>query len=162
MEAKAKELREKYQELYSKMASGTNVEKMKLFGRVMGDMMEELIRTQPEKAEEYLERLEAVKWKNYLTHKEAEKIVTGMEPTAPWDFEQWKQAMSQAGLEMEEWPCYNKYALWAAMNMKISDSGETIQKYVNSSNMFKFVHELAIDSLKDRDEVFNIRKYFGV
>ena len=157
-----KELMEKYQELYSKMASGANIEKMKLFGHVMGDMMEELIATQPEKAAEYLERLEAVKWKNYLTHKEADKIVSSMEPQAPWGLEQWKQAMSQAGYELEEWPNYNRYALWTAMNMKMSDSGGTIQKYVNGSNLFKFVHELAIDSLKDRDEVFNIRKYFGV
>ena len=156
------ELRDKYQELYCKMASGTNVEKMKLFGCVMGDMMEELIKTQPEKAEEYLERLEAVKWKNYLTHSEAEAIIARMKPSAPWGIDAWRQAMEQAGYEVQEWPYYNKYALWVAMNMKMSDSGDTIQKYINSSNVLKFVHELAIDSLKDKDEVFDIRRYFGV
>ena len=156
------ELKEKYEELVTKMTTSKNVENMKLFGRVMGDMMEELIKKEPEKAAGYLERLEAVKWKNYLTPKEADKIVSAMEPQAPWGLEQWKQAMTQAGYELEEWPCYNRYALWAAMNMKMSDSRETIQKYVNSSNMFGFVHDLAVDSLKDKDEMFGIRKYFGV
>lgn len=157
-----KEMRDKYRELFDKMAAGTNVEKMKLFGRVMSDMMEDLIETQPEKAEEYLEKLEAVKWRNYLTQKEAEKILAGMEPAAPWSYEQWKKAIEQYGYAMMEWPYYNSLAMWVVMCMIMSDSGTTIQKYVSSGNVFGFVHDVAMDKLKDKDEVFSIRKYFSL
>lgn len=145
-----KEMTEKFQELFSNMASGDNVGKMKLFGRVMGDMMQELIETHPEKAEEYLERLEAVKWKNYLTQKEAEQMVAEMEPAAPWSREQWMTAMKQHGYELEKWPCYNSCALWTEMNMLMSESSKTISKYVQSSDQFKVVHDLAVDKLAHR------------
>ena len=70
--------------------------------------------------------------------------------------------MEQSGYELEMEPCFNRCALWVAMNMIMSDSSETLSKYVNSGDLFKVVHELAMDKLCDKDNVFNIRTYFGL
>ena len=156
-----KDLKEKYQELHDKMVAGRNVENMKLFGTVMSNIMGDLIESDPEKAAEYIAQLEAVKWKNYLTEREAEDIVSNMEPAAPWKKETWKQALNECGCKSEEWPHYNEDALYVTMNMIMSDSGATIAKYVNNGNMFRFVYDIAVDKLKDIDDVFRIRKYFG-
>lgn len=156
------ELKDKYWSLYEYMANSGNPENMKLFGRVMTQMMDDVIQSSPSKAEEYIDRLEAIKWKNYLTPKEAEKIIAGMEPKAPWSREQWAVEMQKHGYPQEKEPCYNRCALWVTMNMIMSDSSETIAMYVDSGNMFKLVHDLAVDKLTDRDGVFNIRRYFDV
>lgn len=156
------EMKEKYLGLYEYMAQSKKPENMKAFGRVMTQMMDDMIQNSPSKAEEYIERLECIKWKNYLTQKEADRIVGGMEPGAPWSRDKWKQAMEQHGYELEKWPCYNSCALYTTMNMLMSDSSVTLTKYVESGNVFKMVHDLAVDKLTDKDGVFNVRKYFGV
>ena len=156
------QLKEKYAMLYEYMAVSNKPAYMKAFGRVMNEMMDWMIANQPNAAEEWISRLESIKWNNYLTPKEAEKIVAGMEPKAPWTREQWKQAMEQNGYELEEWPCYNRCALYVTMNMIMSDSSESIKKYVTSDKLFAFVHSLALDKLKDRDQKFAIRSYFGL
>jgi hypothetical protein len=85
-----------------------------------------------------------------------------MMPKAPWAKDVWKQAMNDHGFELSHEPCYNSCALWVAMNMIMSDSSETLKKYVADEDLFKAVHDLAVDKLKDKDGVFNIRSYFGV
>lgn len=158
----AQEMKEKYWSLYDYMASSKDPKNMKVFGRVMTSMMEDMIQSSPAKAEEYVDRLESIKWKNYLTQKEAEGIVAKMEPDAPWTKEQWASAMQKHDYPLEKAPCYNKYALWVTMNMIMSDSSETIAMYVDEENMLKLVHDLAVDKLTDYDGVFSIRSYFGV
>lgn len=156
------ELKERYWSLYSYMADSKNPEHMKLFGKVMTSMIEDMIQSSPSRAEEYIDRLEAVKWKNYLTPKEAESIVANMQPKAPWNKEQWMAAMQKHGYPLEEEPYYNRCALWVTMNMIMSDSGDTISTYVNDENKFRFVHDLSVDKLTDYDGMFSIRSYFGV
>ncbi len=156
------EMTKKFYEQYQYMASSENVAFMHVFGNVHKEMMEWMIANKPELAQEWLDKLESIKWKNYLTQKEAEKIVSDMEPKAPWSREQWKNAMTQSGFDMEHEPCYNSCALWVTMNMIMSDSSETLKKYVAEEDMFKAVHDLAVDKLEDKDGVFNIRSYFGV
>jgi hypothetical protein len=158
----AEEMSQKYRELYERMAGSKNPENMKLFGRVMSEMMAWLIFNKPDMAQEWIEKLEAVKWNNYLTPKEADKIVVGMEPKAPWTRDQWRQAMEQNGYALEQEPCYNRCALYTAMQMIMSDSSETLSKYVGNGDLFPMVHDLAVDKLTDKDNVFNIRRYFGV
>lgn len=158
----AAELKVRYCGLYNYMANSRKPENMKMFGRVMTQMMEDMIQANPSKAEEYIDRLEAIKWKNYLTPKEAEAIVAKMNPRAPWTRDQWKAAMEQNGYPLEKEPYYNRYALWVTMNMIMSDSSQTLGKYVSNGDLFKLVYEIAVDKLTDQDEVFNIRKYFGV
>ena len=158
----AQEMKEKYWSLYEYMADSKDTENMKVFGRVMTSMMEDIIVSSPSKAEEYIERLCAIKWNNYLTQKEAESIVAKMEPRAPWSRDQWLSAMQQHGFQMEDPYCYNRCALWVTMNMIMSDSSETLAMYVDEADMFKLVHDLAVDKLTDKDGVFDIRYYFGV
>lgn len=158
----AQDLKERYLSLYSYMASSHNTKHMKTFGHVMTSMMDDMIRNNTIKAEEYIDRLESIRWDNYLTPAEAEEIVLKMQPKAPWNREQWRSAMERHGFNLEHEPCYNKCALWATMNMIMSDSSETLAKYVNGDNLFKVVHDLAVDKLRDKDGKFLIRNYFGL
>ena len=156
------EMKKEFYELYNMMASSNKVEYMHVFGNVHKEMMEWFIANKPSDAQEWIDKLESIKWKNYLTPKEAQKIVDAMNPKAPWSREQWKSAMEQYGYPLEHEFCYNSCALWVTMDMIMSDSSETLSKYVNSEDLFKLVRELAVDKLTDKDNVFSIRNYFGV
>ena len=156
------ELKKEFYALYDMMASSQNVNYMRTFGNVHKEMMEWMIANRPDAAQEWIEKLESIRWKNYLTQKEAQRIVDAMEPKAPWPREQWKAAMQQHGYKLEEEPCYNSCALWVVMNMIMSDSSETLERYLGNGDIFKIVHELAIDKLKDADGRFCVRAYFGV
>lgn len=158
----AEELKSKYESLYKYMANSNEPDNMKAFGKVTNEMMDWMIANKPEAAAEWIDKLSAIMWKNYLTPKEADTIVSKMEPKAPWNREQWKGAMEQHGFETENEPHYNSCALFTAMNMIMSDSGNTLKKYVNDADLFKVVYDLAVDKLTDRDGVFAIRRYFGV
>ena len=158
----AQEMKEKYYELYEYMDQSKDPKNMKLFGRVMNEMMEDLIASSPNKAESWIQKLEAIKWRNYLTPSEADKIVAAMEPKAPWTREQWNTAMQNAGFEKEEWPYYNRCALYTTMQMIMSDSSATLAKYVGNDKIFEAVHALAVDKLKDPDKRFSVRSYFGL
>lgn len=146
--------------LYNYMASSKNPAYMMAFGRVMTTMMDDLISSNASKAEEYVQRLESIRWNNYLTPKEAETIVSEMRPKAPWTRNQWESAMEQYGYELEKTPCYNSCALWVTMNMIMSDSSETLGKYVRSDEIFSAVYDLATDKLCDEDGNFSVRDYF--
>ena len=151
------------------MATSRNPEYMKAFGKVMTDMFNWYAENKREAAEEWLMKLEAIKWKNYLTKAEAEDIVAKMQPKAPWSRDVWKSAMESYGLPLEKEPCYNSCALWTEMNKQYSDSAETIAsilgkdlKDVPADQMVKATYHLALDMLTDKDGVYNIRKYFGL
>ena len=156
------EMKKEFNALYDMMAGSNKVEFMHTFGQVHKEMFEWMIANRPQDAQEWLDKLESIRWKNYLTPKEAERIVSKMEPKAPWTREQWKAAMEQHGFALEKEPCFNRCALWVTMNMIMSDSGETLAKYVENDKLFNLVHGLAVDKLTDKDEVFNIRHYFGL
>ena len=71
------EMRQEFNALYSMMANSTNVNFMHIFGQVHKEMMEWMIQNKPDLAQEWIWKLESIKWKNYLTPKEADKIVAG-------------------------------------------------------------------------------------
>lgn len=156
------EMKKEFNALYNLMANSNKVEFMHVFGQVHKEMFDWFVANKPELAQEWLDKLESIRWKNYLAPKEAEAIVAKMEPKAPWTRDQWKQAMDQNGFELEHEPNYNRCALWTAMNMIMSDSVGTLNKYVDGANLFMAVHDLAVDKLTDKDSVFNIRRYFGL
>lgn len=159
----AKELKEKYYELYDYMAQSKDPKNMKTFGHVMNEMFEWFVANKPDAAQSWIEKLESVKWKNYLAPSEADKIVAAMKPQAPWMRDQWNAAMEKSGYEKEEWPCFNKCALYTTMNMIMSDSSNTLSKYMeDEGDLFAFVHDLALDKLHDADGRFSIREYFHV
>lgn len=163
-------MKKEFYELYDMMAMSHDVENMRTFGDVHKEMMEWMISNRPADAQAWIEKLESIKWCNYLTPKEAEKIVDGMIPKAPWSRDVWKNAMAQLGLPLEEEPYYNSCALWVEMNKQYSDHAQTIAdnilkkplSEIPSEQLVKGMHAMAIDVLKDRDKHYCIRKYFNL
>ena len=156
------DLRQKYTELYEHMAMSKKPEYMKTFGKVMTEMFDWFAVNKPNAAQEWIEKLESIKWKNYLTPAEAEDIVSEMNPKTPWSREQWRNTMERHGFDLEREPCYNRCALWVTMSMIMSDSSSTLEKYIDEEQMFKAVYDLAVDKLTDKDGKFNIRHYFSI
>lgn len=160
------ELKDRYTGLYDYMAQSRDPRNMKAFGCVMTEMMDWLIANKPDVAEEMTDRLESIKWRQYLTPKEAERIVAGMDPKGPWTRDAWKQAMESLGLPLEEAPIYNRCALWVEMNKEYSDAGEVIAELIGKplaptdKDIITACYKLALRNLKDKDGVYDIRKYF--
>ena len=162
MSTSTNDMRQKYYELYEYMATSQEPDNMKAFGHVMNEMMEWMMVNKPEAAQNWIEKLESIKWKNYLTQKEADNIVAGMSPKAPWTKEQWKNAMELQDYPMERQPCYNSCALYVEMNKLMSGSSNTISKYLADEIVFSFVHDMAVDALTDADGNYRIRSYFNL
>jgi hypothetical protein len=160
--ATQEELKKRYEGLYRYMAASKQTEYMMRFGDVMNEMMEWMIANQPNAAQEWIDKLECIKWDNYLTPKEADSIVATMNPQRPWTREQWKDAMEKHGYMLEEEPYYNRCAMYVTMSMIYSDSYDTLNRYTSGGDIFEVIHALALDKLKDRDGVFSVRTYFGV
>lgn len=160
------EMIDKFDSLYNYMASSNNVRYMKTFGYVHKEMMKWMIENKPELAEEYIDVLCSIKWRQYLTKNEAMDVVKGMKPAAPWDYETWERAMNDLGLKCEKDGEYNKYALWVAMNQIYTDFGDTLSKVLNqplaqipAQTLVPVVYEMAVDLLEDPDGKYSIRKY---
>lgn len=157
------ELREQFKRIYNEIIDSHDECKMQVLGSVTKAMMCDLIDSDPKQAQEYLDKLEAVNWDNYLTEKEADEIVELMEPTPLWKKSDWQKTMETMGFNMEHRPHYNTPALFVTMSMIVSDSGDTIRKRMSSDEeMFDFVHQLAVDKLRDKDGRFKVRKYFDI
>jgi hypothetical protein len=164
------EMRNEFNALYNMMANSQNPAFMHVFGMVHKEMMEWFIANKPELAQEWIEKLESIRWHQYLTVKEAEKIVDGMSPKAPWKRDVWKQTMTQLELPMEEEPYYNSCSLWCEMNKQYSDHAETIARDILKKPLNEIpveqivpgIRAMALDVLKDKDHVYNIRKYFSL
>lgn len=156
------EMKKEFDALYDMMANSNKVENMHTFGQVHKEMMDWFIANKPDLAQEWMEKLQSIKWKNYLTPKEAEKIIKGMNPSAPWSMDQWKTAMKEHGFETSREPYYNQCALFVVMSMKVSDSGDTLAKYIAGDKLFEAVYHLAEDALTDKDGHFSVRKYFNL
>lgn len=162
----AAELKERYDALYDYMAQSRDPKNMKAFGCVMTEMMDYLIQSKIDIAEEMVDKLEAIKWKQYLTPKEADKIFAAMDPKGPWSRDVWKSTMESFGLPLEEAPYYNRCALFIEMNKIYSDFGEEIAALLGKplsptdKDIISACYKMALKNLKDKDGVYDIRKYF--
>lgn len=162
------EMKNEFYELYDMMAMSHDVKNMKIFGDVHKEMMEWMIQNRPNDAQAWIEKLESIKWRNYLCPKEAQKIVDNMNPKAPWSRDVWKNAMTQFGLPLEEEPYYNSCALWVEMNKMYSDFGDEIAALLGKplnptdKDIISACYKMALKTLKDRDGIYNIRAYFSV
>lgn len=162
------EMMAQFYALYNKMATSNNVAYMTIFGNVHKEMFAWMAANKPDVAEEMLMKLEAINWNQYLTPKEAEAIVSKMDPKAPWSREAWKSAMESFGLPLEEQPCYNRCALWVEMSKMYSDFGEPIAELLGKplsptdKDIIAACYKMALKTLKDKDGVYDIRKYFNV
>ena len=159
-------MKEEFASLYDLMANQQNVKYMRVFGNVHREMMDWFIANKPELAQEWLDKLESIKWHQYLTPKEAEKIVAGMDPAGPWSRDMWKKTMESFGLPLEDAPYYNSCALWTEMNKIYSDFGAEIAALIGKplaptdKDIISACYRLALKNLKDKDGVYDIRKYF--
>ena len=158
-----------FDRLYRKMAASSDPRYMQVFSNTMKCMMEDMITLRPDVAQEYLDKLEAIEWHNYLSRKEAASIVSNMTPSGGWDITEWETMMAAHDLCMEEEPYYNKWAMYVAMSMIYSDSAKTVATIagktmtdITSDELFKDIYLLALDKLKDKDGMFDIRAYFHV
>lgn len=164
----ATELKDRYLGLYDYMAQSRDPKNMKAFGAVMTQMMDAMLQKMPADAEEMIDKLEAIKWHQYLTPKEAESIVAKMDPKAPWSRDQWKAAMESFGLPLEEPTYYNRCALWTEMSKMYSDFGDEIAALLGKplsptdKDIIAACYKMALKTLKDKDGVYSIRRYFGL
>lgn len=89
-------------------------------------------------------------------------------PRAPWPRDAWKQAIESFGLPLEETPCYNRCALWVEMNKIYSDFGDEIAGLLskpldtNDKDIISACYKMALKNLKDKDHIYDIRKYFSL
>ena len=163
-------MKQEFASLYDLMANQQDVKYMRVFGNVHREMMDWFIQNKPDLAQEWLDKLESIRWHQYLTPKEAEKILAGMDPAAPWKRDQWKSVMEGLGLPLEESPYYNSCALFVEMNKQHSDHAQSLADKVwkkplsaiPTEELIPVIHALAIDVLRDKDGVYNIRSYFGL
>ena len=166
----AEELKGKYRKLYDYMAASNEPRYMRLFGNVMSEMMDWFIKNQPQTAEAWIEKLCAIKWEQYLSREDAMRIVSRLDPEAPWSYETWTKVLSQLGLEAERKSVFNSYALWVWANTLYSDQAETLAKYafgmplgeVPTEKLVTLIHALAVSNLTDTDGNFDIARYFGL
>ena len=160
------ELKDRYTALYDYMANSRDPKNMKTFGCVMTEMMDFLIVNKPDVAEEMIDKLESIKWHQYLTPKEAEHIIANMDPKAPWSRDAWKSAMESFGLPIEDAPYFNRCALWVEMDKIYSDFGDEIAALLGKpltptdQDIIAACYKMALKNLRDKDGIYNIRKYF--
>jgi hypothetical protein len=161
------DIKERYEELYENMATSKDVEKMLIFGGADKWAFNEVVVLNPSLAQRWVEKLEAICWKNYVTENEAKYIVSRFKwqdgrNDAKWSMPIFRQAVEAVGGKMEDKPYYNEWALWATANMIYSDSGKTLSEFISEEHMPKVVYMLAVDKLKDEDRPRFIRRYFGL
>ena len=161
-------MKEEFLKLYDYIVNSEDPEKMHVLGQVVKSMMNRFIENYPQWAREYLDTLQAVKWCNYVTAKEAEQIVSNMIPKPLWNRTAWEGIMTNLGFPWQDEPYYNSEALYVTMQMICSDDGETLMSSLgmtdlsngNREKLFKLIYKLALNKLCDKDKMFNIREYF--
>ena len=168
-------LTKRYEELYKDMATSKDVEKMHAFGRAEGWAFRQLVATNPRLAQMWLDKLEAVAWKNYLSQAEAEEIVTRFVDQAGnrgphWSFETFRRFVESVGGKMCDEPYYNAYALWVTAAMIYSDHARSIAEdmgadeisSIENDKMALSCYRKAVEKLKDVDRPRFVREYFEV
>ena len=122
------------------------------------------------KAEEFVECFEGnVKYNNYLTKTETEKIVEEFinengTRGAKWSIDEFLDTIKTFGGVEDKEPYYNKYALYVTANKFASDHDSVIAKWTENDRL-KYVqlcYELGVTQLEDKDKASWVRWYFGV
>jgi hypothetical protein len=76
--------------------------------------------------------------------------------------------MADFGLPLEEQPCYNRCALFVEMSKMYSDFGDEIAAMLGKplaptdKDIIAACYKMALKTLKDKDGIYNIRRYFSV
>ena len=169
------EILERYEELYEDMANSGNKDKMIAFGDAERWAFKRLYEVSPKDAQCWLDKLEAMHWRNYLSKQEADEIASHLvgqngRMGAHWGYETFKGAVESLGGKMYDKPYYNCYALWITANMIYSDHaqsvaedmGMTTPEAVPNEKMALSMYRKAVEKLKDVDRPKFIREYFDV
>lgn len=160
-------IRERYLELYEEMAKSGMPDKMKIFGEAEKWAFGKMLETSPKTAEQWVDKLEAMNWHNYLSKAEADEIVAKFinqdnSRGAHWGYDVFKGAVESLGGKTYEAPFYNCYALWVVANMLYSDHYNSASEYVPKEDMPKYFYSMAVEKLKDKDRPRFVRDYFGL
>lgn len=161
------DLKQKFESLFKEMVDSKDVKNMMLFGEVTKEMMERAIQRDTQFAQQMIDKLESMNWHQYLTKAEAEKVCNSLKKYE-WSFDSWEKALNSMELETEQKPNYNKFALWALMNVMHSKHSETLSQKIlettgediTEEQIIQIIHALAIDLLTDKDGTLNIREFF--
>lgn len=119
-----------------------------------------------ERSREILELAEGmIRFKNYVTEKEAMIVVNSMinfdnSKGAKWTPEEVKNAIMSLGGKCELEGEYNWWALYLTIEMVHSDEWGVLKTIVESSKEAAICYELAKAKLLDKDEKYNVRSYF--
>lgn len=129
----------------------------------------------PKDAQCWLDKLEAMHWKNYLSKQEAEeisaKLINQNGRIGPhWGYDTFKNAVESLGGKVYEKPFYNCYALWITANMIYSDHAQSVAEdmgmpspeSVPNEKMALSMYRKAVEKLKDVDRPMFIREYFNL
>ena len=166
---------ERYEELYEDMANSGNKDKMMAFGDAERWAFKKMNEISPKDAQCWLDKLEAMHWKNYLSKHEAEEITSKLinqngRIGAHWNYDTFKGAVESLGGKMYEKPFYNCYALYATANMIYSDHAQSIAEDMGYPNpeavpnekMALSMYRKAVEQLKDVDRPKFVREYFDL
>lgn len=167
------ELISRYHQLFEKMVSEKKPKQMKIFGDAERYVFEDLAGAFPDKAESWLNQLEAICWDNYLSEKEMINIGKRLHNSdgtngLHWNYDTFIRALQSLGGVVEEMPYYNSYALCAVANMVYSDHAKSISEdmgyksisEVSGEKMALSCYRKAVEKLKDIDDNFRVRDYF--
>lgn len=161
------EMKDKFDMLYNYMSASNEPRYMKLFGEVMQEMMDWMIKNQSASAEQWIETLCAIKWEQYLTKSEALTVFNALNPKGAWALDIWRKAMEDLALEIEREYVFNCYSLWIVMNAIHSDNGAVIAGLlgiepsdVTNSKYIKTIHKMAVNTLTDNDGFYDVRSYY--
>ena len=148
---------------------------MVAFGDAERWAFKRLYEVSPKDAQCWLDKLEAMHWKNYLSRQEADEIASHLVNQngrlgAHWGYETFKGAVESLGGKMYDKPYYNCYALWITANMIYSDHaqsvaedmGMTTPEAVPNEKMALSMYRKAVEKLKDVDRPKFIREYFDL
>ena len=148
---------------------------MVAFGDAERWAFKRLYEVSPKDAQCWLDKLEAMHWKNYLSRQEADEIASHLVNQngrlgAHWGYETFKGAVESLGGKMYDKPFYNCYALWITANMIYSDHaqsvaedmGMTSPESVPNEKMALSMYKKAVEKLKDVDRPKFIREYFDL
>ena len=166
---------ERYEELYEDMATSGNKDKMTAFGEAEQWAFRKMNEISPKDAQCWLDKLEAMHWKNYLSKHEADEIAAKLinqngRIGAHWGYDTFKGAVESLGGKMAEKPFYNCYALWVTANMIYSDHAQSVAEDMGYPNpeavpnekMALSMYRKAVEQLKDVDRPKFVREYFDL
>lgn len=110
----------------------------------------------------------ALHYNNYLSRSEAERFVNRLFQkglATKWqDAEDLFSKVEAIGGEVEKSPHYNKWALYATMNMKQSDHDKVFTKYAEGDigKYIELCYDISVSELQDVDRPNYIRPAIGL